>query len=805
MRFQRANICLFDSMTMPSINAMPVRCGQGAELLTSVNVVPLTAVAFAGVVSWVLGGWSHPIAFDESTLLLVAALAMISVARAARLSRGSHRAAWIALLVGLGFWMLGEAVWIWESAHLLYRPFPSLADVGFIMLPISACIALLLFPSADSDRSRGRHLLDGLIVSGSLFVITWILFIDRLRQFLEGDDVALLVTVVYPTVDLVALTIAAALLARMQPGQRLTITMLTFGLISMWFARGAFIYLSTETGFGGDFVTDVGWVIGLLLITLAAATDREVGRTEYQTSPGPGWVSIWLPYGLLVIAGIVAATNRPAHLQSWPVAFVAGLLVSAVLARQLLAFVENRRLLAAVAEQALRDPLTGVANRALLDYRLEQAMRRHAEGVSVGVVSLDVDDFKLLNDTLGHPAGDSLLIDIARRLLACVDEGDTVARLGGDEFMILTEGPSERSQLVAHRIVDIFSRPFVIDGNELFVSASVGLAIAGVGNRDDHTITAEQLFKRADLAMYAGKRSRTGGVHNFTPKLETDAVDKGLVRRADHNGGAATVRLLGELRHAIDHSELMLVYQPKYDLDTLTVVGAEALLRWQHPRLGMLAPNRFLPLVRRHGLIRPVTDFVVNRAVLDASRWYKSWGEVPVAINLFAPSLADTGLKDMIISALASKGLTGRALTVEITEDLVLENIGGARNVLNQLRENGIRVAIDDFGSGYAALSYLRDLPIDEVKLDRDFISPVLVDERAGAVVRAVVDLAHVLGLTTVAEGVENAQAAARLREYGCDVGQGYFFSRPVAFDDLLRLPTSAVNGPTVPTSAISS
>lgn len=768
------------------------------------NVVPLTAVVFAGFVGWVLGGWSHPVSLDESSLLLVAALAVISVARAARLTRGSHRAAWVALLIGLVFWAFGEAVWIWDSARLQYRPFPSLADAGFILLPVCACVALLLYPSADSDRSRGRHLLDGLIVSGSLFVIAWILFVDRLREFVAGDDVALFVTFAYPAVDVIALTIAAALLGRMQPGQRLTITLLTLGLFCMWFSRGAFIYLSAEGGFGGDFFTDIGWVVGLLLITLAAATDREVGRIEYQAAPGPGWVSMWLPYGLLVIAGIVAALNPSSHLQAWPVPFMAGLLVSAVLARQLLAFVENRRLLAAVAEQALRDPLTGVANRALLDYRLEQAMRRHAEGVSLGVASLDVDDFKLLNDTLGHPAGDALLIDIARRLLGCVDEGDTVARLGGDEFMILTEGPPERAQLVAHRIVEIFSRPFVIDGNELFVSASVGLAIAGVGDRDDQTLTAEQLFRRADLAMYAGKRSRTGGVHHFTPKLEADAVDKGL-RRGDNNGGAATVRLLGELRHAIDHSELTLFYQPKYDLDTLTVVGAEALLRWQHPRLGMLAPNRFLPLVRRHGLIRPVTDFVVNRAVLDASRWYTSWGEVPVAINLFAPSLADTGLKDMIISALAAKGLTGRALTVEITEDLVLENIGGARNVLNQLRENGIRVAIDDFGSGYAALSYLRDLPIDEVKLDRDFISPVLVDERAGAVVRAVVDLAHVLGLTTVAEGVENAQAAARLREYGCDVGQGYFFSRPVAFDDLLRLPTSAVNGPSVSTSAISS
>ncbi len=766
------------------------------------NVVPLTAVMFAGLADWALGGWSNPVAFDEGATLLVAALAVITVARAAHSARGRHRGAWVALMVGLVCWMIGEAVWIWDAAHLNHRLFPSAADAAFIMLPICACITLMLFPSAHTDRSKLRHFLDGLIVSGSLFIISWVLFINRINDFGAADRMASVVAFAYSAFNLVALTMAAALLGRMRRDQSLTIGLLTLGLFCMWFSQSAFIYLSETERVGGDFATDVGWVIGLLLIAIAAVTDREAPGRDPQ-AVGPGWVSIWLPYALLVLAGIVAASQPLSRLQSWPVALTVSVLVIAVLARQLLAFVENRRLLAAVAEQALRDPLTGVANRALLDYRLEQAMRRrNTEGVSVGVASLDVDDFKLLNDTLGHPAGDALLIDIARRLLVCVDSGDTVARLGGDEFVIVTEGPAERSRLIAQRVVEIFAKPFVIDSNELFVSASVGLAIA----EPDEAVDAspEQLFKQADLAMYAGKRSRTGGVHNFTAKMESDAVDKGLFRRGDHRAsGAATVRLLGELRHAVDHAELTLVYQPKYDLETLTVVGVEALLRWPHPRLGMLAPARFLPLVRRHGLIRPVTDLVVNKALQDASQWYESWGEVPVAVNLFAPSLADVGLRDMVIGALATQGLAGNALTVEITEDLVLDNIGIARTVLNQLRENGIRVAIDDFGSGYAALSYLRDLPIDEVKLDRDFIAPVLLDERAGAVVRAVVDLAHVLGLTTVAEGVEDAHSAERLREFGCDIAQGFYFCRPVPLEQLLQLPTTAAKSPSEPTSAI--
>jgi EAL domain-containing protein (putative c-di-GMP-specific phosphodiesterase class I) len=224
-----------------------------------------------------------------------------------------------------------------------------------------------------------------------------------------------------------------------------------------------------------------------------------------------------------------------------------------------------------------------------------------------------------------------------------------------------------------------------------------------------------------------------------------------------------------------------LVYQPKFALRTDEIVGVEALVRWPHPERGLLAPDQFLPLVRQYGLMRSVTEHVLNKALDDAANWHSKGVGVPVAVNLFAPSLSDLRLPAWIMRALADRGLGSNALTVEITEDILLDNIDRTLSVLNKLRENGIRVSIDDFGSGYSALWYLRDLPIDEVKLDKDFIAPILVDRRAAAIVRAVIDLAHELGVTTVAEGVENAETVARLREYGCEMAQGYYCSPPLA------------------------
>jgi EAL domain-containing protein (putative c-di-GMP-specific phosphodiesterase class I) len=307
-----------------------------------------------------------------------------------------------------------------------------------------------------------------------------------------------------------------------------------------------------------------------------------------------------------------------------------------------------------------------------------------------------------------------------------------------------------------------------------------------VATADDLDTSAEVLLKQADVAMYSAKRSRTGGVHTFSPDMHL--IDTRDTNASGGHNGAGAVRLLGQLRHAIDHVDLSVVYQPKFNLRSQEIVGVEALVRWPHPELGLLAPEGFLPLVRQHGLMRALTDLVLARALDDAAHWKARGVGVPVAVNLFAPSLRNLGLPDKIAQALAERGLDPGDLTVEITEDLFLDDIDRTRTVLHRLRAHGIRIAIDDFGSGYSALCYLRELPIDELKLDKKFIAPVLVDRRASAVVRAVIDLAHVLGMTSVAEGVENAETALKLREYGCEVVQGFHYSPPVSAEEILEL-----------------
>jgi EAL domain-containing protein (putative c-di-GMP-specific phosphodiesterase class I) len=282
--------------------------------------------------------------------------------------------------------------------------------------------------------------------------------------------------------------------------------------------------------------------------------------------------------------------------------------------------------------------------------------------------------------------------------------------------------------------------------------------------------------------MYAAKRARGAGVATF-------ASDTGPMRRLVVEDDAPRLGLLGDLRQAIARGELSMVYQPKVDLraDGQVGIGVEALVRWPHPEHGLLTPDEFLPLVRRHDLTEAMTELVFDLVFADAAQWRLAGRTVPVAVNLFAPSFDDADLPEKLTAALAGHGVAPTELTLEITEDLVIEDLERARDVLERLRESGIRVSIDDFGSGFSGLYYLRELPVDEVKLDQRFVMPIAEDDRSASIVRAVIDLAHDLGVTCVAEGVETVEIANQLRTYGCDLAQGYLFSRPVAATELLE------------------
>jgi diguanylate cyclase (GGDEF)-like protein len=761
------------------------------------SIAVAAALAFA---LWLIGGWG-----GESTLHVVGSVGLIGFAvfatvcsaLAVRAAKGRQRTAWMCMTFGLGGWAIGEIIWAFYRIVLDKDPFPSVADIAYLLYPIGACLALLLFPVGFSSQSRTRVILDGILVAAALFEVYWVLVLRDANDAGGASSFAIGLSIAYPVSDLVVVTVALLVLMRARTAHRTTLWLLTAGNVLNALSDTAFVYLTAGGGYDSGHIIDVGWVAGLMLLALAALHSRRATVSDEQVTHVPSRPEIWLPYLPIVLAAVVCGPLLMPLSTLGPVLVSSIVLVIVVLARQFIVVGENRRLLANAAAQALRDPLTGLANRALFNDRLSHAVALHQrDNQSVTVMSLDLDDFKLVNDSLGHPAGDTLLAECAQRLTANVRSSDTLARLGGDEFAVLLEGHSEDAHVIARRINRAFDEPFVIDGHELLIRPSIGLAVASPDGRET---SADALLRQADVAMYSAKRSRTGGVHTFSPDMyliEPEEINGGIKRR-----GAMAVRLLGELRSAIANLDLSLVYQPKFDLRAGEIVGVEALVRWPHPERGLLGPDHFLPLVRRHGLMWSMTEVVLAQALDDAAWWRSRGFKVPIAVNLFAPSLGDLELPKQIVRALSNRNLSAETLTVEITEDLLLDDMNRTRKVLDTLRRHGIRIAIDDFGSGYSALSYLRDLPIDEVKLDRQFVAPVLVDWRAAAIVRAVISLAHVLNVTTVAEGVENAETAARLRAYGCDVAQGYFYSPPLTAVEILELLNSSTKAPAAVTT----
>jgi diguanylate cyclase (GGDEF)-like protein len=760
----------------------------------------LVGIATAAAVmlsAWLISGWGGESALRAGSnvgCLAFAVFAATCALLAASRSVGRKRAAWACVGIGLAGWAAGSAVWMYYEVVGDRSPFPSLADAGYLLFPIAVCVGLALYPIGYSGQSRRRFLLDGVIVVAALFQVSWLTVLRGVYEAGGSNAFAFGLSLAYPVGDLLVITVAVMVISQARTEQRRALTLLTTGVVLMSLSDSAFVYLSARDAYQGGSVVDVGWIAGLLVIGTAGLLAYREASPDVVPVRVPSRAALSLPYVPTALA-IAVCTPAVMRVPGMSALFVStALLVVAAMARQYFVVAENRRLLEVVADQSMRDPLTGLANRALFNDRLTHAIQLHQrDQQSVAVLCLDLDDFKLVNDNLGHPAGDALLMLVAERIHGCVRSGDTVARLGGDEFAVLMEGKAEHSRWVAHRVMAAFDELFLVDGHDLLLRPSVGLAVA---TADDDGVTAETLLKQADVAMYSAKRSRTPGVHTFDPELHQvgsaghDMRDSSLGRAG--RSGAGTARMLGQLRRAIDQADLTLVYQPKFELRGGALVGVEALIRWPHPERGMVGPDQFLPLVREHGLMRSVTELVVGQALDDAADWHASGFRVPIAVNMFAPSLCDPTLPDRMLRALDARGLSPDLLTIEITEDLLLDNLDRTREVLDRLRDRGMRVAIDDFGSGYSTLGYLCELPIDEVKLDRQFIAPILVDSRASAVVRAVVDLAHVLGMTTVAEGVENAATAAILREYRCDVAQGFHYSPPLSAAEVRTLCVGA-------------
>jgi diguanylate cyclase (GGDEF)-like protein len=420
--------------------------------------------------------------------------------------------------------------------------------------------------------------------------------------------------------------------------------------------------------------------------------------------------------------------------------------------------------------QALHDSLTGMPNRMLFQQRLVEAIaegRRHGE--MIAVMLIDLDHFKEINDTLGHHFGDLLLQEIGPRLSSVLRDFDLMARLGGDEFgIVLPELPSDDVAMrIADRLLEELETPVSVEGLALDVSGSIGIALFPTQAND-----AEALLRRADVAMYAAKEN--GGGY----ELYDDDMDR-------HN--PARLTLIGQVRPALETGEFVLYYQPKVRLSDGRAAGAEALIRWEHPSLGLLAPDEFIPLVEKTVLLRPLTQYVIETVLKQWREWADVGIRIPIAINVSARSLLDQELPEQVQAQLRRWDVPPAFLRMELTESFLMGDSGRTSQVLDALSDVGVGLSIDDFGTGYSSLSYLKRLPIEEIKIDRSFVMQMHVDANDFMIVRATVDLGRNLGLRVVAEGVEDLATFDRLAEFGCDEAQGYYISRPLSAVEFTR------------------
>ena len=633
-------------------------------------------------------------------------------------------------------------------------PFPSLADVGFLLFYPFALGGMILFRLTQARPRTVPDVLDGAVGTLGAAAVLAVMFEPLLTPASDDSGLETVVALSYPLLDLLTLAVTAGVITVAGGNVRQRGSLLLLGLAAFSIADVIYAFrLANETYYVGTWL-DAGWTVGLCLIAAwadASSRSTEPAPPQYQGNLIIPAVALTAAVGVLVVGTRIPVSGLAVAL--------AGATLLAVGVRTQLAF----RQLTALAEaqrQSRTDDLTGLPNR-----RAFYKDATHRLGTppvrSRALLLLDVDRFKDVNDSLGHDAGDRLLSQMGERLAACLRSEDLIARMGGDEFAVLLGDLNQHDAVrVAEKLRRAAADPFMLEGIELQTNVSVGIATAPHQGRN-----LRILMRKADMAMYKAKKSQTG-YH--------------LWASVDDEHGDRKLKTLQELRTAVKQDQWVLHYQPKVDLATGEVAGVEALVRWNHPTRGLLMPAAFLHLVEESGLMNELTNQVLERALDQLGQWRSDHCGLTMAVNLSASAFIDARLPERITAMMDDRDLPPGILNLEITEDVMMPERGHARNVIARLRAVGIQVAIDDFGAGHSSIAYLRDLGIDELKLDRSFVTPMTEDPGAAALVASIIQLVHGLGLRVVAEGVENRETFELLRELGCDQGQGFFFSKPL-------------------------
>jgi len=737
-------------------------------------------------------------AFADLGMTTVALLAAASCAIAAGSASGRLRVAWAGLSGAALSWALGAAFWTWYELVLQTTgPFPGPSDVGYLGFPLGAVIAVAVFPSNVDRADLRRQTLDGLTTACAIGLISWGTALGAVVHAGGDSLLGTAVSVAYPASDLALLVVCVLVLSRSRT-HRLPLALIATGLALMVVADSGYAYLvATDSYTAGSNPIDLGWFFAFGVLAFAPLMRGATMEDREAKAPTvAGTLLPYLPLGSAVaFLGWQAATNNPVSLVETSLALM---MVVLVLLRQFLTVRDNQRLARALAvrelqlhHRAFHDQLTGLPNRALFVDRVQHALALHRrDRHPLAICFLDLDGLKGVNDGLGHSAGDDLLRQASGRFRGQLSDADTLARFGGDEFAVLLENEPD-PVAVGHALLESLRAPFTLAGHQASVLASIGVARVDLL---DPTPTVDELLVRADHAMYVVKRRGKAGVLLHTTGLQLEEVDDVLVGRA--------------LAQALTDKQLTVSFQPVIDLTSGGLDTLEAMARWA-PEGHPVAPEVFMRAAESCHLIDSLFRFVLAEALDHLERWTTLPGgsALRVAVKVAPGQLSCADFPRLIQTELGRHGLAGSRLVLEIRESGTLVHTATTHAVCHELRDLGVWLSVDDFRSGMSSLAQLRDLPINEIKVDRSFISNLDRDEARRRLVWGVIAFAERVGVTVVADGVEREAERDVLTHLGCHQAQGILFCGPVppeAVDALLRSPGSWLPGihrsPTSPT-----
>jgi diguanylate cyclase (GGDEF)-like protein len=705
---------------------------------------------------------------------VIGALSSVMILIGVRLHDSERRAMWYWFAAGQITWVLGDLTWEYYVFVLHEEPYPSFADAFYLAAYPMLMIGLFQLVRGRAGRDLAG-LVDAAIVGTGLGLVFWVFVMHPLALGSSASPLERIVGVAYPAIDVLLLAMLARLYAS---AQQRTPSVHLLGVAGVFLLVGdvgyALVSLYSENDDSsllnaGFLLSYVAWGAAALHPSMRSAGAQTLGSGQYRV--GRSRLATLAVSSLLAPALLLVPDVGGDTLDRVVIGAAAAALFLLVVFRMSGFVSQVQRQAARLEDLAMEDDLTGLANRR----RLEQAMRAALADGPVQVALLDLDDFKGVNDRLGHAVGDQLLTVLAGRLVTAMPEDALVARMGGDEFAIMMPGASDAAaDLTVSRLAETLRTPIRVEDYELLLNASIGVT-DGAG-----TTNPFEVLRRADVAMYEAKESGSGYCR-FAEDLDEEADEQ--------------ARLGAELREALDAGQFRMAYQPIVELPHGRVVGVEALVRWDHPTRGLVPPDRFIPAAERNGLIVELGEWILRTACAQAVAWRAELGDrapYKISVNVSARQLAEPGFSGLVAATLAETGLPAARLTVEVTETAVF---GGSHAVqaLEEVHALGVSIALDDFGTGHSSLGLLQTVPVDVLKVDKSFVDNITMAGRHAVIATALIQVSTGLGLTAVAEGVETAEQAAELHRLGYRLAQGYHFGKPSAAPEFTVAAAGAV------------